>query len=477
MDKRKHVWLFWVLAFAGAFAVLSQVGYSDGDDAYFYQHAHDMGFVQYIGMRYEQWVGRIAGEALVYLTFRMGLWFWRTVNALMLILLPMGILRLAACVGRGERKTGIMAAVAAVSGYLMMDAMTLGYAAVWVNGSVFYTWTFTCGIWALLPVARCVFAWENSGREEACGLHIQGKIAGWQSFLYAIPCAVTASMSIEQMGAVLLVFELLALLYCVWRQHRIPVLLAVQTFCSAAAYAILFAAPGNAIRSAQEVATWMPEYATMSFGQHLFITAQWLLSSFANENRLFLCGIWLAGVLLLRQKRQREQSQAKYAAPQYMWSSAIWEGAAVLFAVAAFLPYFGITVCSDLGMDLPDITERIDRVPAFLDLTGGNLFAICWWVLALVFTFAFLWKVSEFDVTLLLVYLAGIASEAILFFSPTMYASGARVYYLTDLLYLFLVLCLSLRIEKRMRNRLYAMIIALGICNLAFQLPVFLAHL
>ena len=33
----------------------------------------------------------------------------------------------------------------------------------------------------------------------------------------------------------------------------------------------------------------------------------------------------------------------------------------------------------------------------------------------------------------MLAYLAGIASEAIMYCSPTMYASGARVYYLTDL--------------------------------------------
>ena len=128
-------------------------------------------------------------------------------------------------------------------------------------------------------------------------------------------------------------------------------------------------------------------------------------------------------------------------------------------------------------MNLPDITEKIDRVPAVSDLTGGSLFAICWWILALVFTFAFLWKVSEFDVTLLLVYLAGIASEAILFFSPTMYASGARVYYLTDLLYLFLILCLSFRMKKKMRNRFYAGMAALGTLNVLFQVPVFLSHL
>ena len=36
--------LFWALMFFGAFLLLTQVGYSDGDDAFFYQYTHEMGF-------------------------------------------------------------------------------------------------------------------------------------------------------------------------------------------------------------------------------------------------------------------------------------------------------------------------------------------------------------------------------------------------------------------------------------------------
>ena len=43
------------------------------------------------------------------------------------------------------------------SGYLLMSVMTLGYSAVWVNGSIFYTWTFTAGVWAMMPLADLVF--------------------------------------------------------------------------------------------------------------------------------------------------------------------------------------------------------------------------------------------------------------------------------------------------------------------------------
>ena len=44
--------LFWALMFFGAFLLLTQVGYSDGDDAFFYQYTHEMGFFEYLSWRY-----------------------------------------------------------------------------------------------------------------------------------------------------------------------------------------------------------------------------------------------------------------------------------------------------------------------------------------------------------------------------------------------------------------------------------------
>jgi len=278
--------LFWALMFFGAFLLLTQVGYSDGDDAFFYQYTHEMGFFEYLSWRYQTWVGRMSGEAMVYIAFSLGIWFWRIVNAMMLVLLPCGVLKLA------EKAAGIRTknflpgeSVAVVSGYLLMAIMTVGYAAIWINGSIFYTWSFTCGIWALVPVADIVFDTGDGG---------SGDHNTWH-FFYSIPCAVLASMSIEQMAAVLVTFEVLAVLVVILRKHekQRTILLIIQTAVTVVAFVILFLAPGNDIRVASEVQNWMPQYEELSFGEHLFVTVQWLVSSFANENRLLLFGIWL----------------------------------------------------------------------------------------------------------------------------------------------------------------------------------------
>lgn len=245
---------------------------------------------------------------------------------------------------------------AAVGGYFLMNIMTVGYAAVWVNGSIFYTWCFTCGIWALMPFADAVFA--KPGEEPALNK---------KYFLISIPCAVAGTMSIEQMSAVLLTFEVLAVVALFLRHKKVHPLLLVQTLTTAVAFVILFSAPGNEIRVASEIANWMPEYETMPFGQHVFITIHWLLSSFANENKLFLCGIWVVGILLLLQQEQKKKRD---------W---IALGIAAVFTLAALLPYAGFDLLSDMGMQYINIEACVYQVPSMAVMTREVILAMTWW--------------------------------------------------------------------------------------------------
>lgn len=451
MKKKYKVWIFWALMLIGALLVVSQSSYSDGDDAFFYQYTHEMGFFEYLSWRYQTWVGRMSGEAMVYIAFSLGIWFWRIVNAMMLVLLPCGVLKLA------EKATGIRTknflpgeSVAVVSGYLLMAIMTVGYAAIWINGSIFYTWSFTCGIWALVPVADIVFDTGDGG---------SGDHNTWH-FFYSIPCAVLASMSIEQMAAVLVTFEVLAVLVVILRKHekQRTILLIIQTAVTVVAFVILFLAPGNDIRVASEVQNWMPQYEELSFWEHLFVTVQWLVSSFANENRLLLFGIWLAGILHIICKNERKASDVACMT------------AAGLFSAAALLPFAGIKVFSDCGLHIADITVRLEQVPRIEEMQAANWFAMCWWIAALLFTCILIWKVSKHNVVLMLVWLGGIASEAIMHFSPTIYASGARVYYLTDWMCMFIILVLAFKMPgKRWRDLYYSIVAGLGVWNLLYQ--------
>ena len=145
-----------------------------------------------------------------------------------------------------------------------------------------------------------------------------------------------------------------------------------------------------------------------------------------------------------------------------------------IFTAVALLPYAElrhspIWVCSILIL-----RSASRKCPHFHVLRECSLRRLSGGVRRLSIRFSF-FRVSGCQITLLLAYLAGIdESEAIMFFSPTMYASGARVYYLTDLLYLFVILCLAFGLkEERRRNILYAVCAGFGVLNFVCQLPAF----
>ena len=181
-------------------------------------------------------------------------------------------------------------------------------------------------------------------------------------------------------------------------------------------------------------------------------------SSFANENRLLLFGIWLAGILHIICKNERKASDVACMT------------AAGLFSAAALLPFAGIKVFSDCGLHIADITVRLEQVPRIEEMQAANWFAMCWWIAALLFTCILIWKVSKHNVVLMLVWLGGIASEAIMHFSPTIYASGARVYYLTDWMCMFIILVLAFKMPgKKWRDLYYSIVAGLGVWNLLYQ--------
>ena len=185
----------------GALLVVSQSSYSDVTMP-FYQLYKQYRIWRVSVLALSDLGGKNVGEAFVYLAFRLGLGFWRVVKCRDAGASADGG---AALVRKGGRdwctqlREAIGPCAAAVGGYFLMNIMTVGYAAVWVNGSIFYTWCFTCGNLGADAFADAVFAKP----EEEPALNKK-------YFLISIPCAVAGTMSIEQMSAVLLTFEVLA---------------------------------------------------------------------------------------------------------------------------------------------------------------------------------------------------------------------------------------------------------------------------
>ncbi|MBQ8280060.1 MAG: hypothetical protein IJZ23_09495 [Roseburia sp.] len=459
--KKVHIIGLLVLVYLGCLGVLSFIGYSDGDDTFFLEYCGSMGFFEYLQWRYETWTGRMISEGLMHIFFNMDLWVWRFVNAGMLVALPLSLVTLKhIVVGQKMPATGsekyskvFLDLFFALLFYLILDIKAFGYSTIWITGSMNYLWPMVCGIVALCVVA--VIAFDTEDR----------KVPGW---LYVIStlCAVIAAMSSEQMGAVLLAFEVICIGERVWKKKTVRIGLLVQTAATLGAYLISSFAPGNELRIVAAIEANMPQFEILTLGERFFVLVQWLVSSFANENAVFMLAIWVLGALLLIERKTASNARK---------TNFIVNMTSVFIAVA-LLGKIGFTTFTDLGINLAEMSGVVEQVPVVSDMSEVQWIVLGWWILAIIFTFYLLWEVSRAKPVILLTYLGAIATEVILIFSPTIYSSGERVFFLAGIMLMIIVMVLFEDLQiKKIRTGYVWVLTMLAIGNLGLQAMELLA--
>ena len=506
MQEKKNEKLFlygkWILCagfFLAALLLCSRISYSDGDDAYFYSMAHSMPFLEYLKMRYIGWEGRMTSEAMTYIAFYFGKTFWMFANAAVFTLLPAGLLCILKKMSGGlTRRKEFFLTLAMMLATLSLGIEVIGYGAFWITGSTFYLWSIVAGIWAAVPFVELVYGspkenGERIGEGLTGGKTVEEK--PWRLFFYALPCGFIAAMGQEQIAAVVIAFGFLAVCYDFYRRRKISWLHLTEVVMMIVSLALLFVSPGTDARSQSEIETWMPQYGTMSLGNHIFITLQWMLASFANEGKMLFVLIWLLSLVVMLLRRRSQGSQAKITESGRKVGDvasesgknprksgiAPWICLGSAFVIAALLPYAGITIFSDMGTGVTDITVCVTEVATPSTVSIQNWLAMAWWLAALGFTIVLLWHIEEKlrdKVVAALMILAACATEAIMFFSPTMYASGARVYFMAQILLWLLVgrLCTKV-LHDRKELPIVVLIAAAGILNVVNGVTVVLSYL
>ena len=411
-NYNRYIYVFiWCAFFIAAFSVCCLIGYSDGDDANFIAEIQGHSLIEYCTLLYRVWTGRIVSMGLEWIFHQDNLFAWRVFNALTLTACAYLFTRFT----RTDLKYGFLPILLAGSFFLLADINTIGYACIWVAGSVVYLFPAVTGLVALLYVYRVY----------------SGQTVSILFLIGATICSILTIFSQEQMGLVVVCFEIIALIACFakGKDHRKELI--ILTAVSIISLVIVFIAPGNQsrIRISQEI--YLPALKSLSVPKHIFMTAQWLLSSFGNENALLL-----AAVLICRLLGRK--------------TFKILDGAAVIMVVTLILAAFGYFPLSDMGLNLSSMRGLVEKIPEISDLTSIQLSGMVWSSVALIFTFVYIGPFKDHDtIVLRWVYLAAIASEAIMYFSPTIYESGERVFFVADVLLFAMIMLMSRKLSDR----------------------------
>jgi hypothetical protein len=409
-------WLGLVVLSWGLWASVVPFGPGNDDD-YYGKALLDRSLVSWLMEYYRTWSGRLAIDAVTSLVIP-HLWLWRILNAGMLTLL------LYSAAAMLRREHDMRTVLFFIAGAVLISPEVWLEAAWWMTGSFNYLW----------PAALGTFA---------CLRFVRPEGPAWL-FLLTIPAAVYACFQ-EQAAALLLVFQCILGGRLAWFgalrwQH------VVQVAASVGALAVLVMAPGSAVRFAAMVFHWFPEYAMLTWPERLFSGLQRTLGhAFVLQHGV---GVLFAA-LLLRVGRMR---CAGSGARAFMSLPLL-----VLLLPAALL-HLGPLVGG--GAQTAEWLQRFLAEPddhrdywigevanaangrLYLSFAMGSLAAAAaacslYWI----FRTEGRWPAG----LAVLVWLASMASSAVLGLSPTLYASSERIFWMQDLMVLGLCAALWLR--------------------------------
>lgn len=446
--KKKYVWangLLFALCFVVVVGVDMLVRYTQGDDLGYYEMAANTSLW---GFLLESDSARVSKNITLYLTMRSGIGVWRVVNAAMFTLFFWVLSKLVLLAGRVEdlRERFYLRFIVLVS-VCFMHISIIGYAIFWVTGTQDYLWPCTFGLLSLLLELELFFA---------------GKDSGWR-FAGILFFALMGGLGQEQISLMLLGADALLFLYRWlrkagdWKRHAVVVCVRALTLLT------LVVNPMNQIRIG--AAGGYAGFHQMSFGKHLFLTTQWVLSGYANEMKLLFVALWLVLAYLLYQKGRKGGAL----------TAAVFTAAALpSFVGGTFLNDMGVTAISNMGMTVESIIEATDNTVSLATMTAGNWVSMLWWLAATVVVTP--WLLRK-DRSLTCLYLLGMVLPYMLIVSASMYISGGRIFFVSGVLFVFILGALLTRLPDRRKLPVAAGIaLLMGLYELAIDLPYYLQN-
>lgn len=361
-----------------------------GDDTVFLAYSQEEGFslIPWLAERYMTWSSRTAIEAVLMLMVNLPAVVWRIADSFVVVI---GAAALTRLLERREYREYYSFFIS-----LMFLALPYSYMSLagWIATSLNYMWPLAFGLIGIYPVRK----------------YIEGERIRLPEGILCTVCLIFAGGS-EQMAFVLLASYGCCGVYLlcgkerrrIWQQCKYYLL---QTALTLLCFVYILACPGNAIRSASEMATWLPEFASYSLFKKIELGVTVTIKSiFVQENIGFLVMTFLLAALIWQYRKN-------------------W-GCRIMALIPAFIMLVFTEIRQLLGSDHP-----------FLNLNtieGIGLILVCGIVLL---DFYILMGKSPQFLLVSGVYAAALATKAVIGFSPTIYTSGERTSWVMDVLFL-----------------------------------------
>lgn len=419
-----YPYLPFFLFFLYAAYVHRQVGLLEGDDMVYLDSLSDTSVWRWTRAFYQQWGGRVPLQLLDILFLNLPLVCWKIWNTILYTLIPVYCYKIIQLFFRKiEEKKAFFLNLSICSLCFFLPQRLLTSAVIWVTGSFNY----------LLPMAMFCIAFYGIAAM-FCGKRLK-KI---EMFFTWVAAFLTCYA--EQTAAVFLCTATFLMGYAVVQYKRQDALVSetgvawyrqprgkqiggcmflwVFALCNVA---VLFAAPGNQVRSRAELLRWYPQFDQLNgLDKMVMGLIHTIKALFTEESGYLMLLLVLLGILSMRKRKLQQLCFVLLCAVTYAAKLAVEK-----MEDGVFWQIYNTRLLVGLGVCL-------------------------FWILLLA------WLVFDFVNTDLLKYicallvLAVFASGMVLGFSPTIFASEDRIFFVGACL---LILLLSLLLAEVMQER------------------------
>lgn len=361
-----------------------------GDDAFYASQKLDGSYFGFIGMRYETWSARVLVELVVVIFSKLPFVFWQIADTIIMVVIGIELSKIF------NRRKSVALNWIIVLLVLIFPIETMSTAG-WVATSIGYTWTLAAGLIVMQILKEFV-----SGERVPNFWNV-----AWMSslLLFATDSEQIVAMIIGALGVKVGYDYLL--------KHKKPhwtVWLVLGI--SIAKLVFIVICPGNHLRNAQEVGRWFPTYLEFS-----------------------LLGKIYLGILYTTRVLFQFPLIPALAATALCILCHTRKGAKAYEKVISDLITFGVIVCMFGQKWLFPLSDKIAwaREQFFTDFSDPNitysksLVAISFIIFIGFYYLIFInFRKNRKFIDLFLILTAGIGSQLMMLFSPTLYASTTR---------------------------------------------------
>lgn len=422
-----------LLIFAGLFLLifiyLSFFKYSPlSDDGWFEAQAAKHNIFDYLNLRYHNWSARILPEFILYYAFHLPIPLLYFINSIFIVLLSYSLLRLTQQQPVNWLHMCLFPLLLGYSNFVVINAGFL-----WLTGAVNYLWSAALGSYALIPFAGSYFN--------------RGKINFAHRWTYLI-AAILFSLTNEQFILCAVGISLVYIIVMIFHHYKIPLITIINSTFFLAGFIIMALAPGNSNRRQLEVNRWFPSFDSLSIAGHLRIGISWLFINIQKNFFWLLLLLAVMAFLLLRKPSIRFKFVLNY-----------------LIFISAHL----VSPAIINNFELINHTDVIASPKNFVFCLIPYIF----WTYFFVILIINIMTVSNHPVISLLCFMATVLSCILMWFSPTIYASGPRTFVCAAILLIFVALDLFKQLSETYSGKnkwIYSLLLILPSFNYIINL-------